>query len=157
MVTLGIKMRLTRPLKELMTVAERISTEGTYGHRAKKLSEDEFGKLTTLFNQMMDSLAESNRRLLESKNDMEDRVKERTLDLTIANQRIIAEMNQKEKATSELIQTKDQLNKREKLASVGQVSSNIAHELAQPHGRDSQLRLFPSTQERRRPQGHPSP
>ena len=121
-----------RPLKELMTVAEKISTEGTYGHRAKKLSEDEFGKLTTLFNQMMDSLAESNRRLLESKNDMEDRVNERTLDLTIANQRIIAEMNQKEKATSELIQTKDQLNKREKLASVGQVSSNIAHELRNP-------------------------
>ena len=132
MVTLWYQNALTRPLKELMTVAEKISTEGTYGHRAKKLSEDEFGKLTTLFNQMMDSLAESNRRLLESKNDMEDRVKERTLDLTIANQRIIAEMNQKEKATSELIQTKDQLNKREKLASVGQVSSNIAHELRNP-------------------------
>ena len=115
-----------------MTVAEKISSEGTYSHRAKKLSEDEFGKLTSLFNQMMDSLAESNKKLLESKNDMEERVNERTLDLTIANQKIIAEMNQKEQATQELIQTRDQLNKREILANVGQVSSNIAHELRNP-------------------------
>ena len=132
LVTVWYQNALTRPLKELMTVAEKISSEGTYSHRAKKLSEDEFGKLTSLFNQMMDSLAESNKKLLESKNDMEERVNERTLDLTIANQKIIAEMNQKQQATQELIQTRDQLNKREILANVGQVSSNIAHELRNP-------------------------
>jgi signal transduction histidine kinase len=41
-------------------------------------------------------------------------------------------MSEKELANQELIQTRDQLNQSEKLANVGQVSSNIAHELRNP-------------------------
>ena len=63
---------------------------------------------------------------------MELRVEKRTTELTLMNERIIKEMSEKEIATQELIKTKDQLNQNEKLANVGQVSSNIAHELRNP-------------------------
>ena len=63
---------------------------------------------------------------------MEERVEIRTKELTLSNKRIIQEMSEKEIATQELIKTKDQLNQKEKLANVGQVSSNIAHELRNP-------------------------
>ena len=123
---------LTRPLKELSSVAEKISHEKNYSIRANKTSMDEFGSLTDVFNEMLDSLQDANYQLKSANEEMELRVESRTKELTLSNQRIVAEMSEKEIATQELIKTKDQLNQREKLANVGQVSSNIAHELRNP-------------------------
>jgi signal transduction histidine kinase len=63
---------------------------------------------------------------------MEQRVENRTRQLTLTNQKLLAEIKEREKATQELIEARDRLSKQEKLASVGQVSSNIAHELRNP-------------------------
>ena len=123
---------LTKPLKELSSVAEKISQEKNYSIRANKTSLDEFGSLTDVFNEMLDSLQDANYQLRSANEEMELRVTSRTKELTLSNQRIVAEMSEKEIATQELIKTKDQLNQREKLANVGQVSSNIAHELRNP-------------------------
>ena len=132
LITLWYQSSLTKPLKELTTVAGKISKEKNYAIRANKTSKDEFGSLTDVFNGMLDSLQDSNSQLRTANEEMEQRVAVRTKQLTLSNQRIIKEMSEKEIATLELIKTKDQLNQSEKLANVGQVSSNIAHELRNP-------------------------
>ena len=123
---------LTRPLKELTRVAEKISSEKNYNLRAKKMSMDEFGKLTDLFNDMLDSINETNQQLLIAHQEMEERVEDRTKELTLTNVKLLSEIKERERATQELIETRDRLGKQEKLASVGLVSSNIAHELRNP-------------------------
>ena len=132
LITLWYQSSLTKPLKELSSVAEKISKEKNYTIRATKTSLDEFGSLTDVFNEMLDSLQISNSQLRSANEEMEQRVEQRTEELTLSNKRIIKEMSEKELATQELIQTRDQLNQSEKLANVGQVSSNIAHELRNP-------------------------
>ncbi|MDG1324495.1 MAG: ATP-binding protein [Opitutales bacterium] len=132
LITLWYQSSLTKPLKELSSVAEKISKEKNYSIRATKTSLDEFGSLTDVFNEMLDSLQISNSQLRTANEEMEQRVEQRTKQLTLSNKRITKEMSEKELATQELIKTRDQLNQSEKLANVGQVSSNIAHELRNP-------------------------
>ena len=132
LITLWYQSSLTKPLKELSSVAEKISKEKNYTIRATKTSLDEFGSLTDVFNEMLDSLQISNSQLRSANEEMEQRVEQRTEELTLSNKRITKEMSEKELATQELIRTRDQLNQSEKLANVGQVSSNIAHELRNP-------------------------
>ena len=131
-VTVWYQDTLTRPLQELTRVAEKISSEKNYNIRAEKMSMDEFGKLTDLFNEMLDSINETNQQLHIAHQNMEQRVENRTRQLTLTNEKLLSEIKEKERATQELIETRDRLSKQEKLASVWQVSSNIAHELRNP-------------------------
>ncbi len=131
-VTVWYQNTLTLPLQELTRVAEKISSEKNYSLRAKKMSMDEFGKLTDLFNEMLDSINETNQQLRIAHQNMEERVENRTRQLSLTNQKLLAEIKERERATQELIETRDRLSKQEKLASMGQVSSNIAHELRNP-------------------------
>ena len=132
LISLWIEKTLTKPLIELVKVSEKISLENNLLVRAKKLSNDEFGRLTTVFNTMLDSIRETNNELIASNKDMEQRVETRTRELTLSNQRIIEEMEAKDLANEALNQTRQQLTQSEKLANVGQVSSSIAHELRNP-------------------------
>ncbi len=131
-VTLCYQISLTRPIQELIQVAENISTYKDYSIRARQLSDDEFGRLIKIFNQMMDSLNSSDQKLREVNNDMENKVKLRTKELSSSNKKLIQEMEQREKAHNELSKMREKFNRQENLANVGQVSSNIAHELRNP-------------------------
>ena len=62
-VTVWYQDTLTRPLQELTRVAEKISSEKNYNLRAEKMSMDEFGKLTDLFNEMLDSINKTDQQL----------------------------------------------------------------------------------------------
>ena len=132
MITLWYQSSLTRPIQELMKVSERISVEKNFSIRAQEISKDEFGRLTKIFNQMMDSLNHSDQKLRDYNKAMEKQVEIRTEELSKANQKLVKEIVIKEKAHGELLSIREKLNRQEKLASVGQVSSNIAHELRNP-------------------------
>ena len=80
----------------------------------------------------MDSLNSSDQKLREVNNDMENMVKLRTKELSSTNKKLIREMEHREKAHNELSKMREKLNRQENLANVGQVSSNIAHELRNP-------------------------
>ncbi len=132
LITLWFQSSLTFPLKELMTVAEKITQEKDYRLRVKEFGSDEFGRLTKLFNQMMESLNDSDRKLRKLNNEMEDQVRFRTEELSETNTRLVEEINSREKTHTELLKTREKLTQQQNLASVGQVSSNIAHELRNP-------------------------
>ena len=82
--------------------------------------------MTDLFNEMLDSINDTNDKLLVANLEMEQRVQDRTKQLTLTNEKLLSEIKERERANKELIETRDKLSKQEKLASVGQVSSNIA-------------------------------
>lgn len=127
-----LEKNLTKPLLELVCVAEKISTKNDLQIRATKLTNDEFGRLTSVFNAMLDSIGDANTKLLKSKAEVDSKVIERTDDLNKANKQLQAEIKVRIKKNKELLSLQNQLGKHERFASVGQVSSNIAHELRNP-------------------------
>ena len=70
----------SRPVRELVRVA-RASHAGSYGERAEKLSEDEVGGLTDVFNEMLEKIELRDLELSRARDDLELRVEERTRDL----------------------------------------------------------------------------
>ena len=132
LIALWIEKSLTKPLLELVGVAKKISSGKDLQVRAKKLSDDEFGELTKVFNDMLDSIKKANEDLITSKEKVEEKVLKRTKELDLANQKLQDEINEKEVRSNQLLELQKQFAQQERLASVGQVSSNIAHELRNP-------------------------
>ena len=132
LIALWIEKSLTKPLLELVNVAKKISLGKDLKVRAKKLSNDEFGALTNVFNEMLESLNKANEELILSKQKVEEKVLERTKELDLANRKLQTEIEEKEIRSNQLLELQNQFAQQERLASVGQVSSNIAHELRNP-------------------------
>lgn len=63
---------------------------------------------------------------------LEQRVKERTTDLTASNVRLIAEIEQRKQTQAQLNKTQDELIQSAKLAVIGNMSASINHEINQP-------------------------
>lgn len=124
---------LTRPILELSSTANAVASRKDFSVRARKFSKDELGDLTDVFNDMLSTVDEANRLLKESNEEMEQRVERRTGQLTQANQNLVEEAKERVRAEEKLLDANRRLNVQEKLAAVGQVSANMAHELRNPH------------------------
>src|SRR5713226_7339836 len=79
---------ISQPILALAETAKAVSTRQDYSVRAPRLGADELGALTDAFNQMLGRIAEQNRALRESQDelqryaaDLERRVEERTHEL----------------------------------------------------------------------------
>lgn len=131
-ISLWVESALTKPLSELVNVAERVSLKNDLLVRARKISNDEFGQLTTVFNKMLDSIRDTNEALLDSNKEMENRVIERTKDLDSTNQKLQSEIKNRIKNNKQLLRLQNKMSTQQTFASIGQVSSNIAHELRNP-------------------------
>ncbi len=70
--------------------------------------------------------------LRQARDQLEDKVKERTLDLTNTNLRLDQEIAEHKRAEAELRQAQAELIQAAKLAALGQLAAGIAHELNQP-------------------------
>ena len=65
----------------------------------------------------LNSINDTNQKLVVANQNMEQRVERRTQQLTATNQKLLTEIKERERATLELIETRDRLSKQEKLAS----------------------------------------
>ncbi|MDH0958660.1 ATP-binding protein [Pseudomonas chengduensis] len=73
------------------------------------------------------------REALQAANDeLERKITERTADLQASNERLQAEVRERQQAETTLRQAQDELVQAGKLAVIGQMSTSIAHELNQP-------------------------
>jgi signal transduction histidine kinase len=91
LVTSAIRRLLTEPLSSLAETAQAVSRERDYSVRAKTpRSGDELAALVQSFNEMLDQIQERDRALEESRTDLEERVRERTAELTAANKELEA-------------------------------------------------------------------
>jgi len=72
--------------------------------------------------------------LRESRDKLEERVRERTADLETANATLLAEKLRQQELIRKLEETKSQLLQSEKMASIGQLAAGVAHEINNPVG-----------------------
>lgn len=89
--TSAIRRLLTEPLSSLADTAEAVRRERDYSMRAKTpRSGDELAALVQSFNEMLDQIQERDRALEQSRVALEERVRERTAELTAANKELEA-------------------------------------------------------------------
>ena len=89
--TSTIRHLITDPLTELADTAQVVSREKDYSIRARlPKSSDELAFLVQSFNEMLEQIQERDRALEDSRNALEQRVRERTAELTEANKELEA-------------------------------------------------------------------
>ncbi|WP_101757418.1 response regulator [Oceanicoccus sp. KOV_DT_Chl] len=82
-----VQRSITDPIQALSASAQQVSDRGDYGVRAPVINDDDIGQLTNVFNTMLQQVQDRDRELANSRDLLEQRVKERTAELTIAMER----------------------------------------------------------------------
>ncbi len=104
---------MTKSLSDLTTTAEYIAGDDLTRRPMSIRRQDEIGRLARSFGTMAD-------RVRESRDQLERRIEARTADL--------------QSAMTRLQDTQDELVRKEKLATIGQLASSVGHELRNPLG-----------------------
>ncbi len=107
---------ICQPIDHLSLIAGDILTERNYSLRAQKHGNDELGGFISVFNEMLDQIQERDCALLSAQDKLEQRVKERTIELYQSNE--------------ELKQANDQLLELDKMKS--SFVSQASHDLRTP-------------------------
>ncbi|MGC8885748.1 MAG: ATP-binding protein [Verrucomicrobiia bacterium] len=79
---------ITKPITLLASTAKEIAEKEDYSARAKKLADDEIGKLVESFNWMLEQIQKREEELLKASNELDKRVQERTRELEQANEKL---------------------------------------------------------------------
>jgi signal transduction histidine kinase len=119
-----IAQGITVPLKNMIRTAQRIA-QGNLSERVLIRSSDEVGILAATFNDMARSLAAREDELQELNKNLENMVRQRTMELETSHEAL-------KKAYTDLESAQDQLVQTEKMASLGQLVAGIAHEIKNP-------------------------
>ncbi len=92
LVFLALKLQkiVSEPILQLSETAERIAHDHDYSIRAPVSGTDELGRLGNTFNEMIGTIQQQNRRILESRNSLERTVEARTSELSMANRELEA-------------------------------------------------------------------
>ena len=105
-----LQIKISRPILCLTQIAKDISEKKDYSVRALQESDDEIGYLTKVFNTMLEQIQRRDSALIGAKNQLEARVKERTSELTSANEEMSREVTERIKAEEQIRHQNDFLN-----------------------------------------------
>ncbi|MDY7232166.1 ATP-binding protein [Hyalangium rubrum] len=129
---------LAEPLLDLESMMQRMS-QGEYAQSRPAYSIIELQRTGEGLFQMGQSLGQSNASLQQARTDLEqlnikleERIQHRTRELETVNAALNQENTAKQVLIKELQHTQNQLIQSEKLASLAQLTSGIAHELKNP-------------------------
>ena len=90
LVSRALRRAIAVPLTELAGLARKFSADGDYSVRAHEIGSGELQTLTGAFNEMLDQIQARDRSLQESRDQLEQRVHERTAALDASNQELEA-------------------------------------------------------------------
>jgi signal transduction histidine kinase len=84
----GLQGLISRPVLDLAQVAHQVSEHNDYSLRARKRNTDELGRLVDAFNGMLAQIEQRDSELLAAKEELEQRVRERTHELQSRNEEL---------------------------------------------------------------------
>lgn len=118
-----LQRAISRPILDLSEVARRVSEVRDYSIRAEKRSPDELGRLVDAFNEMLGQIQQRDSELQRAKEDLEQRVVERTLALR-------QELAERQRAEQELEVRNEELHQSNK--ELDDFAYIASHDLKEP-------------------------
>ncbi|MGH9470340.1 MAG: response regulator [Terriglobia bacterium] len=89
MLSAPLQRAISDPVYHLASQAKRISAEKNYSIRAQKQSDDELGRLTDQFNEMLRQIEERDAKLKRHRDNLEEEVSARTAELRKVNTQLL--------------------------------------------------------------------
>jgi two-component system sensor histidine kinase BarA len=84
--TWRLQLSIIRPISSLTSMVEEVGATGDYTRKMPRLSDDETGRLVDAFNGMVSEIRKRDDALSRHRDRLEDQVRERTRELTVAKQ-----------------------------------------------------------------------
>lgn len=123
----GLQRVVSGPILELAKTAETISADRDYSIRVHKHANDELGTLYNQFNGMLDQIERGEKELQEAHVELEDRVRQRTQELSETNQELTKEVAERRRTEEELEVVHKQLVNAAHRAGMAEVATGVLH------------------------------
>jgi signal transduction histidine kinase len=130
----GLSRLIAIPVRHLVRAAQSVA-EGNLNVRVNTVSKDEIGYLAKSFNQMTTALRETREKLHDHQRRLQaqnQELEEKSQSLAQRNTEIERKNHDLENALAKLKRTQLQLVQSERMASLGQLTAGIAHEINNP-------------------------
>ena len=84
----GLQRVFSAPLLDLVTTMKHVTNQKDYTHRMRHNRKDEFGLLARAFNNMLTEIEQRDLLLANHRQELEEKVRKRTLEITIKNKKL---------------------------------------------------------------------
>jgi len=89
LLVIQLQRYITKPINKLVEVMSAIMKQKNYSLRSQVNSGDEIGKMSNAFNELLDDVEHYSGKLIETNNDLEKRVEQRTQELKDKNEKLV--------------------------------------------------------------------
>ncbi len=122
-----LQRAISMPILNLAEAAQRVSVEQDYSIRVTKTANDEIGTLYDQFNAMLGQIQHAEGVIQRSNEELENRIEQRTAELSRANQDLSLEVKERVRAEAELEVTHQKLMDAARRAGMAEIATGILH------------------------------